>query len=343
MNFPLDHRVRILEQLKRLPFSTINAEQPHAAAAMMHRHHPDMQLDSVQCRSMAYFMRALLTPPPHLAAAQRLRRLAQNLGRCQPAKVSGRHIYLRECMAMARRTSEAHGGSFALGTRQQIMRRHSEEYLQLSLAARATYERMAAADQRGKLQEIQENVLHVNARVDLLEERAKAEIARQNPFRLRHCAFDSDEVDYFAAEARSSKYGDSVVDRLRKAAADAPSIDLIQRLEISKYRVAPEVVAPRPDWLAEVCCQREHFHSTAFRVAIGDPEGAFRYFGFLFAMQKPYLVGAVELAWEDPSVQLAFNGGFGAASLDDFYENRSSCIWGSAPMFFCMSNYSFRL
>ena len=139
--------------LGNVPWATIPTEQFHASAAALMRVHPEYTQSTLRCRAFVLTLNRLMPRPTEdeKSIATLQRRLA-TLQRKQPHKASGRHMYLRDIIDLAK---EKHGKQLAAtpNWQKRIVKNHGPIWAAHSLARRQPYERRAV----GYQEETQDN------------------------------------------------------------------------------------------------------------------------------------------------------------------------------------------
>ena len=96
INYPRACLEEVLHEIQRLPWSSIGAEQGHAAAAQVKRHHHDLHEDSLMCRSLMYSMQSLLSASEHTRRLQRISMQISGLKQARQKCWTGRMAFLSE-------------------------------------------------------------------------------------------------------------------------------------------------------------------------------------------------------------------------------------------------------
>lgn len=297
-----------------------SVEQQHGSTAVMHRMHPSFHCDSLQCRTMAMFMRPLVTEPKIHARVRRLQAKIDKLQKSTPSRVNGRTIYFQECMAMARVMQDGKADSrVPSDVKKGIMDNHGAQYAALPVGVRLDYQQQAARYADEKAHAAANETLHLEAQIDLTLGRSAADARASSLYTLEAAAFDSETKNMFETFAASPAFSHTKVAALRSEAAGPALIEYQDRLAISMQPTFAKAPAPRPPWLGDVCLQRNHLQSSAFLVDSGGDAGK-KAFGFMFAMVNPYLL-ALEEFGPPGATGLGLDGGFGAEAVDDYFQH----------------------
>ena len=158
-----------------MPFSTAVAEQLHASAALVSRHHPEYGLGTLQGRAMVLTARKLLpvqTKAQKLVA--KLEARLQKMDRRVPSELCGRQVFFRDVSkAVARRRSETVGRAKKT-LQQRLMKHHVTLHNGLSEVVRKRCAVLATTEATGKEREI------VSQRSRMIEELSRSiETVRQ--------------------------------------------------------------------------------------------------------------------------------------------------------------------
>ena len=91
----------VLGEVEDLSWSSLGVEQAHAGAAQVMRHHPDFHEGSRMSRATLYMMRSLLSSSEHDVKLAKLEDQMSALDSATPGRISGRHVFLSDCFAVA--------------------------------------------------------------------------------------------------------------------------------------------------------------------------------------------------------------------------------------------------
>lgn len=113
-----------------------------------------------------------------------------------------------------------------------------------------------------------------------------------------------DDFWNLGALCEDPRFSRAAVEKLREKAAAAPlPPDMKQRLLFSSYKLPAPPPYRRPQWVSEVCAQRVHFQSNAFRVRLRDG-GRPSFYAFLYAYQNPLFIVVARLRPFCPDIMI---------------------------------------
>ena len=135
--YPIELLVDVLGEVEDLSWSSFGVEQAHAGAAQVMRHHPDFHEGSTMSRSTLYMMRSLLSSSEHDVKLAKLEDQMSALDSATPGRISGRHVFLSDCFAVAASLLPFLGQKPSVEARKELMRTHSDAYMQLGQASRS--------------------------------------------------------------------------------------------------------------------------------------------------------------------------------------------------------------
>eukprot|EP00969_Alexandrium_andersonii_P146917 6496631-Alexandrium_andersonii.AAC.1 len=92
--------------------------------AVMHRFHPEYGEHMICARALLHHMRPLFATPPELKAIAKVQAKLETLGKKQPEKVSGRHIFLSDCYK-ALSEDQPPGTKLSQEVRLKVFQQHS--------------------------------------------------------------------------------------------------------------------------------------------------------------------------------------------------------------------------
>ena len=93
--------VECVEQVKKLPWSSISVGQAHAAAAQIKKHHPEMMENVLTSRSFLTQMRPLISRSMDLDEVERSQKQIEKIMQQNPAAQTGRQLFLKEVFSQA--------------------------------------------------------------------------------------------------------------------------------------------------------------------------------------------------------------------------------------------------
>jgi hypothetical protein len=312
---PMSVYLDILGFMWRAGWAANGTEQAHVLSTGMLRLHRDMGVENLQSRSMISAMRPLVTKSNEEKQLDRARNHLHVQNRRRPQNFTGRQLYLKDLNAQSDVWREQ-GRDVAPDVADAIMRKHGLGWRALSRARQEDYE-ARAKDEREHM--AAENLDEKAATVKRIEElKALVEKSRSadNPILLSQCKFNDADMIELQAEFDKAMYTKNAVDEARCKAAEVvgPPVKPVRQLLESVELPSHDGARPRPPWTALLANNRDFFQDCAIRVL--DPAGE-RIFKYTLGIQKPYLVGFLELFSEpEPCIDLEEDDGPHRAALD---------------------------
>ena len=291
---------KALRLLLDCPWGTASAEQQHASATALRRHHPEYGTESLLLRSLVHTLRHILPgiTESEQQEARHLNRL-DALSRKNPQHVSGRHIYMKELSALAQDWKKE-GKRKGLPTNAQrlIMKQHGSSWARMPPSEKKRYEAkamVARATSEWNLQQAKEEAM---AHLELARLRASTEKGYSPPLLLSSCRFSNTDCHTLTGLLDSPSFNDRAVEVMRKAAAVAPPVPsmAMQSILLQDHGAPGRDTGDRREWLSAICWQRQHFHGTALVFTEGEEK---TYFKFLYATQSPLFLCCSVLEVED--------------------------------------------
>ena len=268
-----------LTLLLSLPWTTLTAEQAHAALSLIRKCHSEIGEEQAVCRAFLALTNKIL---PHLTVheieVKAILEEMKKLKRQNPNMSRPQNIYVQDLIALsndleARKKAECQDPLRA----QKILRKSTEYYDKLSDERKSSYvSRNEQARQAKYVQiakkrdEARERMRKVKVLMD--EERRKTPAFQFNAARLPP-AYERVIADRWTSHMYSEK---NCAERIKKIMEAPPP----SGVDIPPVPI--EEMADRPDWFDVVCNRREEFVGCAFAFGEGDD---ITYNEFLFARQ----------------------------------------------------------
>ena len=285
-----------LQRMGEVHWTTLVQEQGHGSVALVHRVHNAYSVQMLTQRAFIHMTRGLFADPAGDKEARRLQQFEARIQAAesrQPQKISGRHVFMADCMEVLKTSSVAHEQRGEHG--KNIMSRHAKVFRTLSAETQAEYESRAS-----QLAEAR-RVSHMEKVVGLMAQKAGQASADKDKASLdkpdmtvASCKFE--EADWLALAAmwNSSEFSRRKVASLREEYMQghaAPSDGAVAQLE--KMHVPGEPpLRPAAPWCKAVCWNRGDFANCAI---VFETDGASQAFAFLFGMQNPLVAGFMPL------------------------------------------------
>ena len=280
-----------VELLAHVHWSTGGVEQAHGSAAIVRKYHPMYSMDMVAQRSFVHMSRALLQASADDSKEARFHKQLKTLSNKNPEKITGRHIFLADCMASATGTDPQ-----AIQWRKAVMQRHASVYQSLPLATRIEYEDRAKVKAAGSRHDLEGDIEMLQSRASLFRDRLSREHAETGAqFRVANCKFSEADVAGMWALWQSPDFSSRVVQQRRRQALEPPGPPTASALqELQGFEVSEDHLrdAPLPGWCVPICRHRDHFSSCALVFESDDHP---RTFAFVFASQRPFAAAFVPL------------------------------------------------
>lgn len=305
LGFPMPQLVAAVKLLQSCPWSICMNEQMHGQQAALRKLHRACTRRVITARSMVSLLRPMLAMSPEDRRRSELRRKLGALDKKKPERMSGIDVFVREAMSLAA-VQYAGTEGFPRPVRLQIMARSAAEYAALDGTRKHAYESLVRAHGLEKRADVEAKKAYLRAQASLGTLRLAEEEADSFDLRLSSCRFSATEADNLARLAMSEQFSRTKLVALRAKAMQAPMepSHAVRALVASQQvQGPPPICTRRPNWLAPMCVHRDYFRDTA--LVFETEEGTRHYYGFVFAVQRPYLVCLVPLQRREPSVEAA--------------------------------------
>ena len=261
LDFPEAVLVETVEQVQKLPWSSIGVEQAHASAAQVKKHHPEMMENMLTCRSFLSQFRPLISRAMDVEEVGRYQKEINRIMEQNPACQTGRQLFLKEAFSQAAEMNPARM-RFTVHDCHAIMASHAEQYFALEPAVRAGYEQRAAHLAEDKAIVLRETIQDLEVRQDLVRLRQAEAKTKSNTWRLDACRLGSDQMQAFQNLFDSKSRSEVEQDRVA-ALVPPEQPEFSERLGTSAIPIPSRKKWPLPKWLDTICNHREHFHHCA--------------------------------------------------------------------------------
>ena len=330
MDFSRDVIKEGLMLLRDVHWSTASCEQGHGSASAISRQHPNYGLAMLSQRALIHMARSLLLGHVGASGDAQIGKAARALARSKPGRISGRHVYFKEVLAVLSAPPTARlgrGNTMAVAA----MRDHARRYSELPREERAVYERSAAQMRRVREHELRSEAEREDAAYALAKLRAGEE-AQQRGVLLRDstCRWTALDMLAMAVMFDSHDFSRARVEKRRAEAlrAPVPPPENVRRaLEQCDAGAAADGAARAPPWATTICRQRDAFASCAF---LFTTHGDIKAYLFLFAKQSPMSATFAPLTLVQPTspcLELMANEER-AGMLSSFCEYEFEVEWG---------------
>ena len=343
MPMPVDETSQKLWQLVRLGFnraalveavklmgdiswSTTSVEQAHGSMATLHRYHP-MYDERMLCqRSMVHMMRALFAARDESRGVVHAEKRLAILAKKAPEKLTGRHVYLADCMATLN-DMDVRDPQERVEMGRRLMRLHGHRFKALSPSDKAAYDDRAVSLALEKRMALEEEIEELIERRSLtIARNVQEQRQRREVTRVSTCRLSDDDLVVFAAMWESGEFTHAEVAKLREAALESPRPLVAATLrELNEFDGDQQPLPDLPEWAEEVCRHRALFEGCALLFTSGGLETAY---AFLFAGKNPMHVALMPLEYAERNVDDSSEQeeGGGAPAFDDVYDHEFT--WG---------------
>ena len=309
-----------LRLLGNSSFSTTQVEEGHVFGSNIMQQHRMYGENTLRCRALVASVRPLLEVSPEekrmLSAEQKLRRLARK----QPQRISGRHMYVKDLVALASHR-KALGRDVGSHVSKMVIKKHGPTWRDKDVASKRRYE-AKAKDERARVRDaLDEKREELTASLQV--ERARLNQQREGglpPLRMSSARWSAAQKLKFDEYYQGPAMSHQMVEELRGETGGRigqPTAAMKEVLEAMPVQL-PRAPAPPPSWLTLVTDSRAFFADTAFRFT--DDTGDVFYAKFAFARQAlPRMAAFVKLdrvALPEPAADPA---GFWAAEVNAWH------------------------
>ena len=304
---------RMLDLLGDSPWVSHVAEQLHAAAAMVSRHHPDYFLAMLLSRCMLVFVNKLLPrlTKDQVAVAGIRKKLAKVKRRC-PEKLGCRQICFGDLSKLVKARVRPQTGKRRKKVMQNAMKAHAGTFARMNRREKASYEarKLAAWSQMHQDNGKECSALASSAN-KLVAKIEKAGLVRQ-PLKFESARWTAADVARCAELQNGNSYSRGHLENLRVLACKPPPPmlpELVNALDQQPVQLAEAL--GNPPWAKEVCRNREAFHDSVFVIRGDDGD---KFFKFNFAMQTPQALSLT------PLVRVTRHIACGLATVEERYD-----------------------
>jgi hypothetical protein len=302
-----------LAALSKVSWTTLSVEQGHASASGLMKMHREYGRATLMARSMIMQFQPLLRELPEERRLREAEKQYDTLGRKQPQRINGRHLFIKELNMMASQY-KSQGKQVPKDVSRQIIKNHGKRWALQEPSVQSDYHRRAEETRQEADQDLQVRRDMLATRIETLRVQVTTASATEGPLRLTSCRLSETEKleleNIFASELFSAAH----VEGWREAdqLPFEPPNDAV-RLALESVEVGwQSPIHPYPSWVPSMCWNRAFFATCGLLVE--EPEGE-TYWKVCYAMQNPYLVCLVGLdpletavPWaEPPNYEEAFS------------------------------------
>ena len=275
----------VLQLIRDLEWSTLTAEQAHASAASLAKFHPEYGVETLAARALVVSVNRMM--PSKTNVEKELDMHRKHLGRLMdrnPNMITGRQVYVRDLMAVAKRRFGT-GVERPAGLSQRIIKGASKVFDAAPVGLKRRYEAEAIGVAARKRQERQSEIDHLRAAIDLASSRAAEESGAKGSVSWRDCAWSDREFEFFELYADDPSFKGLRLDARRSGALETPEpIRPHELLSLSEFVVWERERPEAPKWVECIAERREYFTQCAL---VFDVAGERKFFRFVFARKSP--------------------------------------------------------
>ena len=330
VRFSPNKLVEGIARIADVPWTTSIVEQGHGSAATLHRAHPLYGVDMLCQRAHIHMMACLFNSPAMHRGAQRAQERLADLTAKKPNNITGRHIFLADCVETAR--SMKGQGTVSQSTKEGLMRGHASTYRLLDATTRRMYEARAAQRASARAQAVQDEIDTLTAAQQVKNLRQAAECDEdQHLLRIANCRFTQEELACLTAMFEGPDFSTRGVIALRKKATappESPSETIRLQLESFVVCARPSEDRPVPSWRAAVCKGRGAFGLCAL---VLRKEGQEQAFAFLYGVKSPYSAAFLPLRKQETILPASAGCSPTATwqAVEDLFEHQYTVVWGN--------------
>ena len=287
MGYPKHRLIGVLLLLQRLEWTTLTAEQLHAGAALMMRHHPDYGMSTLLSRTMTHMARRLL---PSRDAEEKLldksqRKLAREIATC-PERCAGSSIFIKDLMAVARKKyGQGPGSGRPPKLTSTIIKGAARQFNKQSEQTKRKYAELAKTHASEQVQARNARIEELRSAIAISQQRIVENPKAQGSMRLSLCAFAHADFEKFLELMGAPKFDQEQLDYNRKVSlGPAEPLSSGVLLRMHKFAVAEQPAEVLPEWLSTVALFRSFFQHAALRFQVNGEQQVWK---FCFAKQSP--------------------------------------------------------
>ena len=328
------------------PWGTASAEQQHASATLIMRHHKDYNTETLRLRSLCHTLRLLL--PSFSAEEKQIQKAQASLAKLsskRPQHFGGRQLYLRDLMRVAKDWKKTKSRQLPQNLWTTVMKRHGKSWANMPAKARKAYEAQASIERSQSESQLSDAVEEAKESLSVMFNRNAARQGDRPPLLLSACAISDEDDACWTSLLESKAFTESRVQEMRRTSVAPALPSAAHQLALSSLALeTPDNVDrgtndEKQTWLGQVCSNRAYFAQTAL---VFDTEAGRYFYKFLFAMQRPFLAifsllqedeqyfpcsSATPSNWEDNSVAI-----FEHSFTVDFHSSCSAEALPRVPM-----------
>lgn len=282
-----------LELVLDAPWGTASAEQQHASATLIKKHHKEYNTETLRLRSLCHTLRLIL---PTISVEDKQIHKAQaslaKLSSKRPQNFGGRQLYLRDLMRVAKDWKKTKARELPGNVSAMVMKRHGKSWTKMSAKARQSYELQALIARSESESQISDAVEETRAQLSVMSSRNAARKCERPPLLLSTCAISDEDEVCWTSLLQSKAFNDSQVQQMRRISVAPALPSAAHQLALNSVALGtPDTIDMghsdgQQPWLGQVCSNRAYFAESAL---VFETEAGQSFYKFLFAMQRPFL------------------------------------------------------
>lgn len=279
-------------------------EQGHAAASTIMKAHGSYGSSTMQGRAFLLQARPLFQTDAEVRSIDRLSSRIDTLRKSQPAKITGRHMYMKAMREQASFFAST-GKRYDRNIGKVVMKGHGARWKALSAQRRRQFEEQAVQFKEHRREAIKERLCEAQEELKLRKQRLQERMSKQSLTTMSACRLsDKDLVDFdqvcLVPEWTTGRLEQMTLAAAQKVGPPAPEVQAV--LEAMPLEMPDRNTKP-PSWLSWVCHNRDFLRECIVRTT---QDGSYNHYRFIFALQSPLLVCICEVSLCD-SVQTFFH------------------------------------
>ena len=274
--------------MREVHWSTLGVEQGHASMSIQSRYHPNLGERVLITRAMVHQMRPVLQSHVVRPLLRRLEADYDKLGKRNPSKITGRHIFFRHLMSKVNSNS---AGKVSDSHKRLVMKHHGHLFKGLSVSDRLFYDNEALATQELRQSQHADAQAAITSQINLYAHRQTEEaLQHPAPCLLSSCRFTEKHLAQLRVRLHDPVCRKSLLSKrtsLLVAPKHPPPAEQLRLQEQDLSGFKREFPRICPAWAACVCRNREIFHNSI--IMHRDGEGWIAWL-VVFAFKSPFLL-----------------------------------------------------
>ena len=300
---------RALGLAQRRPLTTGRVEDLHGATSCTMRHHPLFKLASCKARSFLSFTRTLVCPATDQMRLRLENKLTNAMNR-MPSKINAKCMYLADCIESTIKLLPSASKATNKQVVSAVVKRHAEEYLELSDADKRMYRDAATKKKLLRKLELAEQIQEHKSNLELYNSRKSIEHELEKEiFRSSNFRFGPEQLQklsyIMSSGSITTKKIEAEEHRMNSENVEECSNELMERLDEVRLKLgSPTPLADVSDWVRDVCRRTGSFRGTILE--FNYPNGQSLYFAVMVPFQIPHEMCLQPLTRLKPSLQCVY-------------------------------------